>query len=392
MYPIRISEEQKMLIENLRRFLKDEMVEDDKKYGDIEMEPNVAKSLLKKLVPFGYLGGTDNLITKLILLEELAYVFPSLAGIVTINEACIKLLRDYVHPELKAKLLDATMKGDLIGCVGISEPGTGSDPSSMETRAIREGDHWMINGTKTWISNGHISDYCIIYSQTDPSKGRLGIQPILAERSESPYQSNDIRTIGMRAFPCSQLSFEDCRVPIKNMVVTWSLALGDNSQESMTKVGSLYDMLIHDVLRFPLLAGAVIAIGLARQAFDIALDYVKVRKQFGKEIGRFQLIQEMIVDMATQIECAKLLAYQAGHKCEESASDLEASMAKAFATEMSVVVASNAIQCMGAMGLTEEARVERLFRDARMMTMPDGTTQIQKLKIGHELIGMGAMQ
>jgi alkylation response protein AidB-like acyl-CoA dehydrogenase len=356
------------------------------------MEADVAKSLLKKLVPFGYLGGADDLITTLILLEELAVVFPSLAGIATINEACIKLLKDFVHPDVKERLLDRTMKGDLIGCVGISEPGTGSDPSAMETRAVRDGDNWMINGTKTWISNGHISDYCIVYSQTDTVKDRTTIQPILVERLRNQYQSRDIRTIGLRGFPCSELYFQDCKVPRKNTVVTWAQELGEKDKDSEAKTLNMWNMLIYDVLRFPLMAGAAIATGVARRAFDMALEYVKVRKQFGREIGRFQLIQEMIVDMATEIDCARLLTYRAGHRCMQSPSDMEASMAKAYATEMSVMVTSKAIQCMGAMGLTEEARVERCFRDARMMTMPDGTTQIQKLKIGRQLIGMGGLQ
>ena len=379
-----LTEEQKMLQRNVRDFLRKEIapiVDERDRKGPLTREEAVG--YIKKLMPFGYYighlpeeyGGMGlNFTTSAILNEELSYVWASLDATIFIASLVPDILL-IASEELKEKFLPRIVAGELIGCVAITEPDAGSDAASIETTAVLDGDEYVINGTKTWISNGTIADVCNIVAVTDKSKGTLGISQILVEKEVSPFQARELHKIGWRAFPTAELSFVDCRVPKENL-------LGDPA------AGYRRTMQLFEIARAWM---AIMAAGISQAAIDASIKYAQERKQFGRPIGSFQMIQEMIADMIAETEASRLLGYRALHLIDKGVrARMESSLAKAYACEAAVRVTSKAIQIHGAMGLSDEYPVERYFRDARMLTIPDGTTQIQKLVVGREAIGIRA--
>ncbi len=379
------TDEQKALQDTVRKFLaqKIEPIADayDRK-GPMSKEDAVM--FLKQLKPFGYVGthvsekyggpGLDN-VTWGLLHEELRRAYAALGGVVGITSAGAGGISESSNIEVKERILPGLMSGEKIICTAITEPDHGSDASAMDTKAVLEGNYYRINGTKMWISNGTIADYVVVVAQTDPSKGADGIAQILVEKEKSPFLAREIHKIGVRSFPTAELVFEDCLVPKENLLSS----RGEGYRRTLKG------------LNHARANAAIAAVGIAQAAVNASVRYVKERKQFKKLLGAFQLIQEMIADMISEVDAARLLAYRAfylldkGVKCRK-----EVSIAKAYATEMAVRVTSKAIQVHGAYGLSEEYPVERFFRDARCYTMPDGTTEIQKLIIGREVLGINA--
>ncbi len=379
------SDEQKALQDTVRRFLaqKIEPIADEyDRKGPLSREN--ALKFLKDLKPFGYVGthvpekyggpGLDN-VTWGLLHEELRRAYAGLGGVVGITSAGTGGIAECNNEELKERILPGLLAGERIICSAITEPNYGSDASGVDTKAVLEGDHYRINGTKMWISNGTIADYVILVAQTDPSKGAAGICQILVEKEKSAFLAREIHKVGVRSFPTAELVFEDCIVPRENLIST----LGEGYRRTLKG------------LNHARANAAIASVGIAQAAVNASVRYAKERTQFKKLIGSFQLIQEMIADMVAEVDAARLLAYRAfflldkGVKCRK-----EVSIAKAYATEMGVRVTSKAIQIHGAYGLSEEYPVERYFRDARCYTIPDGTTEIQKLIIGREVLGMQA--
>ena len=306
-------------------------------------------------------------------MEEL----PAVLGLSLVaHEASVMRIHLGADAQRRARILPPLLEGRQITCSGISEPNVGSDPRSIETRARHEGDSVVVNGTKLWISNGSISDVIVAVCSLERQKGGKNlITRVVVERERSPYQAHEVNVIGLRQGHLSEVIFEDCRVPADNV-------LGEEGDAH----GSLT---LTWLANRPLMG--LIAVGLAQRALDACLAYVGVRKQFGRLIGRFQLVQELLSEMATRIEASRLLCYKALAMLDAGVrSNKEAAMAKWFATENCLVATSMAMQIHGASGMTREVGVERLFRDARMLTIPDGTTQIQHLIIGKELTGMSA--
>jgi len=383
-----LNEEQQIVREELRKFLDAEIRPLDDRWGDEEMTAERARELCKKLIPWGYMGGGGEALGAprdatigCIQTEELARAFPALAGVSGMTAGCASAIAMGAHPEVAARLVEPLRRSELVGCNAFTEPNVGSDPSGIECRAEKRGDRWIVNGSKAWISNGHIADVAIVLVQTDPEQGARGFRQLVIDRRESPFESRDTPTIGLRAFPTSELYFTDVEVPEINTIGGWKKKDVDPASAFSRTLAAIASVR----------AGtALISVGIAQRAFDIALDYVKQRRQFGKEIARHQLVSAMIADMATDIDAARLLCYRAMHASGRP--EVEASMAKGFATEAAVRVCSTAMQCLGANGLAIENRVERCLRDARMLTIPDGTTQIQKLIIGRALTGMSAIR
>ncbi|MBI4083055.1 MAG: acyl-CoA/acyl-ACP dehydrogenase [Candidatus Lambdaproteobacteria bacterium] len=280
--------------------------------------------------------------------------------------------------EQKRRFLPALVKGKTIACSGISEPNVGSDPRAIETRARREGDQVVIDGTKLWITNGTVADLMVAVAAMagaglDRAEAKKStITRIVVERAHSPYQAHEVAAIGMRQGHLSEIVFEGCRVPARNV-------LGEPGDA-------------HQALTLTWLANrplvGLMAVGLAQRALDACLAYVGMRKQFGRHIGSFQLVQQMLSEMLARIEASRLLCLRALALMDEGArSNKEAATAKWFATENCLHALHLAMQVHGASGLTDEVGLERLFRDARMLTIPDGTTQIQHLIVGQELTG-----
>jgi alkylation response protein AidB-like acyl-CoA dehydrogenase len=377
------SEEQVVLRDTIRKYLarKVEPVADElDRKGPMRKEE--ATRFLCELRPFGYLSalvpanlggaGLDH-VTWGLMHEELKRAYASLGGIVGITSSSTCSVAESASEPVRERILPGLLSGEKVICTAITEPNYGSDPSGMDTRAALEGDHYVINGTKIWISNGTIADYAVVVAQTDPSRGRAGIGRFLVEREVSPFTARELSKLGLRSFPTSELVFENCRVPRENLLT------GEGFKKTLRALvrarGSV----------------AIGAVGIGQAAIDASVRYARERKQFGRPIGSFQLIQEMIADMVAETEAARLLAYRLFFLLDRGEKgNREASIAKAFATEAAVRITSKAIQIHGAYGLSEEFPVARYFRDARCYTIPDGTTEIQKLIIGREVLGIRA--
>jgi alkylation response protein AidB-like acyl-CoA dehydrogenase len=378
------TEEQIMLKKNVRNFLEREIVpvvDEHEKKGALTREATVG--FIKQLMPFGYLvgflpeeyGGSElDHKTNGILVEELARAWGSLAGTVFIAAGFWWLLTVAGSPEQRERLLPRAASGDYIGCLAITEPNAGSDVAGVEATAILDGDEYVVNGTKTWISNGSVADAAFVLATTDKSLGPLAMTFLLVERDVSPFTTRELHKLGLRSFPTAELSFDDCRVPKAN-----ALDPGSGYQRTMG---------FFDVSRA--MVGAT-STGVAQAAIDASVKYAQERTQFGRPLGSFQMIQDMLVDMVADTEAGRLLSYRAldlldrDEKCR-----WQSSLAKWYATEAAIRTTSKAIQIHGAMGLSEEYPVERYFRDARCFTIPDGTTQMQKLIVGRDTLGIRA--
>ena len=379
------TEEQKMLRTTVRDFLENEiapLVDERERHGPFTREEVVG--YIKKLMPFGYYigslpeeyGGTNlDGMTMGLLSEELARVWASLAATIGIASSAPRMVLGGPK-EMRDRLLPRALEGDLIGCSAITEPNHGSDSGFMETTAVLDGDEWVINGTKTWISDGTIADLVGVICVTDKSKGPLGMSQIIVEKERSPFETRELHKLGWYCFPTGELSFVDCRVPRENQLGQAGMGYRTTIQAFESARSGM----------------GVMAAGICQAAIDASIKYAQQRYQFGRPIGSFQLVQELIADMVAETEAARLLSYRAMQLIDKGErARWQSSLAKAYACEAAVNVTSKAIQVHGAMGLSDEYPVSRYFRDARMLTIPDGTTQIQKLVVGRELIGIKAI-
>lgn len=292
------------------------------------------------------------------------------------HEATIKRIHMGASPALRERFLPALLAGRRIAATAASEPNVGSDPRSIETTAVADGDQYVLNGTKLWTSNGQIVDVALVIASLGrDGAGRNLITGILVDRAESPFESHEVPVVGLQQGHLAELHFRDCRVPRAH-------ALGEPGHA-------------HAALTFTWLASraniGLVAVHLAQRALDRSVAYARERVQFGKAIGNFQLVQAMLAEMATLTDASRLLCYRALALLDQGVwCHRESSMAKAYATEAAVKVTNLAIQLHGAYGLTREFPLERWARDARMLTIPDGTTQIHQLIIGRELLGLRA--
>lgn len=382
-----LNEEQKILKKNVRGFLEREIIpiadEYDRKYHPLPRD--VAVGLLEKMVPLGYIGSTLppedggqglDLVSYGVLGEEMARAYVSLGLIAAIQDsALLPLLCRHGTAEQKARFIPKVLSLEKITCFCLTEPDVGSGARDIKTTAVPDGDSYIINGTKTWITNGGIADLALLFASTDPSKGARGISCFIVDKAESPFTARELPKLGLRSCPTSEMVFTDCRVPKANLI-------GNPGEAYVIALADLVPLRVHVGMG---------AVGLAQAAIDAAIKYARERKQFGRPIGKFQLVQEMIADMVMVTEAARFLCYQAYYLLDKGEVCFrEASMAKAFCTEMAVGVTSKAVQVHGAYGISEEYPVERYFRDARTLTFPDGATQIHKLIVGRELLGMSA--
>jgi len=386
------TEAQKKLKNEVREFLETEIApianERDLK-GPLTREELVG--FIKKLMPFGYYNGMVpkeyngkglDATTMAMLIEELSRVWSGLAASIWIASSANMVAVS--SPYFMEKFLTRTQKGELIGCAAITEPDAGSNAASIKTRAVKDGDEWILNGSKTWISNGSVADVVNVLAITDSGKGQMGISMVLVEREVSPFEHRELHKIGWRAFPTSELFFKDCRVPDENVIS----GFGGTGNQGESRSGYKNMMAAFESARSTM---SVLAVGICQAAVDASIDYVRRREQFGRPIGGFQMVQEMIADMITETDASRFLTYRAWQLIDQGKrARLESSIAKGYACEAAVRVASKALQIHGARGIDENYAVERYLRDARSLTIPDGTTQIQKLVIGREAIGIRA--
>lgn len=375
-----MSAEDRMAVESLRRCLEAEVLPLLRGRLDTAFPPDLAHTLLATVLPYGIgagwlpeeSGGMGlSYITSGLLYMELARLAPDIAGMLYVSEGAAMKVHRQGTPEQKERYLPGFAEGTLIGCGAVTEPGTGSNVRQLRTRAKRDGAGWRISGEKTFISNATIFDVATLLARTGDDSFTL----FLLDRSEHKFESREIEKLGLNGWSFGSIVLDE-------LYVHDSFRLGE--------VGSALAEVMSGFERARAWI-AVIASGIARAALDDAISYSRARDQFGVPIASHQLVQLLLADMACDTESARLLTLSALAELDRGGrSDLATSMAKVHAAEAAVRVASTAIQVHGACGVTREFPVERHLRNARMLTIPDGTTQINQLIIGRELTGIPA--
>jgi acyl-CoA dehydrogenase len=377
-------EEQQAAVDGLRRFLNDKVEPVfNKEYRDKFVPREKMGAIMRELTQFGLVSGVISeanggmgidWLTMIMLFEEVATTSADLSVPVLINSFGAYMVEQLAPAHLRERYLPGLVSGDLFCSVGISEPDVGSNVLEIKTRARRDGDHFIINGEKTWISNGSYSDFLICTCRTgdDP---RRGLTHFLLDRKEHPYEVREINKIAWNSQSTAQIFLSDVRVPASNMI--------GNEGEALKNTLSMFER------SRVFVAAQGLCIG--RRALEEAVRYAKERRQHGKVIAGHQLIAAMLAEMATNVDAARLLVYRAASMIEAGVpAEMEAAMAKYFACEMAVKVARQAVQIHGGNGVTTEFLVEKLAREAIVVPIPEGTTQIQQLIIGRALTGINA--
>jgi len=343
-----------------------------------ELIPRLAEvGFLGAPVPVEYGGMGLDAVSYAVVIEEIARADSSVRSIVSVNCSLFALTVLKWGTEAQRKeWLPKVSGGEMLGCFGLTEPGAGSDPGSMVTRAVRDGEHWVIDGSKMFITNGTQAGIALIFAQTDPSRGAKGIACFLVPTATPGFAANEIHgKLGLRASSTAELVLTGVRVGPESLLGE----VGDGMKIALSTL---------DNGRVGLAASCV---GLAQASLDAALAYAKDREQFGKPIARHQLVQEMLADMYVDVEAARLLTLRAAAKKDAGERNtLEASVAKYYASEAAVRCTNLAIQVHGGYGYVDEYPVGRYLRDARVTTLYEGTSQIQKLIIGRHLTGESA--
>ncbi|MGO4636524.1 acyl-CoA dehydrogenase family protein [Streptomyces sp. 2RAF24] len=347
---------------------------------------NVDRSIVKKLGAVGFLGltipeeyggsGGDHLAYCLVT-EELGRGDSSVRGIVSVSLGLVaKTIASWGDEEQKRSWLPRLASGDAMGCFGLTEPGTGSDAGNLATRAVRDGDAYVIDGSKMFITNGTWADVVLLFARTGDTPGHKGVSAFLVPTDTPGLTRRTIHgKLGLRGQATAELVLDGVRVPASAM-------LGPEGKGFSVAMSALAKG------RMSVAAGCV---GIARAALDAAVRYAGEREQFGKPIASYQLVQELISDIAVDVDAARLLTWRVADlvdRGEEFAT--AASKAKLFASEAAVRAANNALQVYGGYGYIDEYPVGKLLRDARVMTLYEGTSQIQKLIIGRALTGVSA--
>jgi len=375
------TEEQQQLRKSIREFAEGEIAPhvmewDEVSHFPAEIMPKLAEmGLLGIIFPEQYGGAGLGYIEYVIAVEELSRVDGSIGIIVAAhNSLCSNHIYKFGTEAQKQKYLVPLAQGKKIGAWSLTEPEAGSDAGGTRTAALRNGDAYILNGSKTFTTNGSYADTCVAMAVTDKSKNSHGISAFILEKGMPGFRPGKKENkLGLRASDTSEIIFTDCKVPAANLLgsegegFTGSLAILDGGRISI----------------------AALALGMAQGALDAATSYAKQRKQFGKAISEFQAIQFKLADMATEVEAARLLVYQAAWHADQKSPRFtrESSMAKLFASEVAVRVANECVQIHGGYGFIKDYPAEKFYRDVKLCTIGEGTSEIQKLVIARQLLG-----
>ncbi|MGB5987775.1 MAG: acyl-CoA dehydrogenase [Desulfobacterales bacterium] len=328
--------------------------------------------LMGMMVPLEYSGGGADAISYVLALTEIAYACASTAVVMSVQNSivCESILK-YGSDAQKERYLKPLASGKMIGCFGLTEPQAGSDPVSQSMSAVRDGDHYVLNGTKRFITSGKHSEVAIVTAKTDPQLRHKGISAFIVEKGTPGFHvGREEEKMGLRASDTTDLIFEDCRIPEDQRLG----AEGDGFRIAMSSL---------DGGRIGIAAQSV---GVAQAALDAAVKYAQEREQFNQKISKFQGLRWTIADMATQIEASRqLMLSAAALKDQGKPYASQASMAKLFASEMANQVTGQALQLHGGYGYTKEYPVERYLRDARVFTIYEGTSEIQRIVIANHI-------
>jgi len=374
-----LTEEQRMIQDTAREFARKEVLP---KAAELDENSRFPEELIRQMAELGFMGiavpeeyggaGMDN-VCYAIAMEEISRACASTAVIMSVNNslACDPILK-FGSEEIRREYLVPMASGKKLGCFGLTEPGAGSDAGSQKTTAVRDGDSYVVNGTKNFITNAPQADTCILFAMTDKAKAHKGITAFVVDMKwKGVSLGKHEKKMGIRASATSSIVFEDVRVPAKNR-------LGSDGDGFKVAMSTL------DGGRIGIAAQAV---GIARASFEDALAYSKDRKQFGQAICEFQAIQWMLADIATEIDAARLLTWRAAWmKDRKMRHSKESSMAKLYASETAMRAAVKGVQIHGGYGYISEYPAERHFRDAKITEIYEGTSEIQRLVIAAALL------
>ncbi|AZW29681.1 putative acyl-CoA dehydrogenase [Bordetella bronchiseptica GA96-01] len=380
--PDGLSSEHGLLRDNLRRFLKDRV-------NPIIHQHETAKTfpfeVLGELRDFGYLGGYlpessgglgIDYLTWAIMMEEAGYCWLSLRALINGLNIVGGIIDAYGTEAQKERFLRPLLRNERRTYVSISEPDVGSNVAEVRTRADRQGDRYVLNGSKLWVTNGMFADFGIVVARTFSDTCQGGLSLFLVEKEHTRFEARPVDTMFVRSTGTAAFSFDNAEVPAANL-------LGKEGE-------GLRQILIG--LNFGRLNVAMGAVGAAQCALDLSIDYARTRKQFGQPIGSYQLVQRHIVEMTMKTQAARALGYRAARAMQAGLpARIEGSVAKLYATEAAHQVANHALQVHGGIGYATDYPIERIFRDTRGGMIPEGTTEIQTLIIGREILGISAL-
>jgi alkylation response protein AidB-like acyl-CoA dehydrogenase len=377
-----LSDEQQLIRQTARAFCDAEIAPHASEWDRTE---SIDRSIVGKLAELGFLaaalpeehGGMGlDMVSYTLVVEEIGRADSNVRGIVSVSNGLYgKSVARWGTEEQKARLLPGLASGETLGCYALTEPGAGSDPGSLETRAVRDGDDWLISGQKIFITLGSWATYALVFARTGAA-GPRGITCFIVPADSEGFEARPIKgKLGLRAQDTAELVLDGVRVPDENR-------LGELDSGFKVAMSAL------DHGRISLAAGCV---GIAQGCLDASIAYTKERTQFGRPVASFQLVQELLADIAVETEAARLLVWRAAATADAGARHtLEASIAKYFASEVAVRAANAAVQAHGGYGYIDEYPVGKYLRDARVTTLYEGTSQIQKLLIGRALTGESA--
>lgn len=373
--------EQNMLRETVRNFAIKEMaplayeIDRDERFPWETFKKLADMGLLAITAPVEYGGAGAGYTEMCIVGEELTVVCASTsASWCTHTDLCIDNIRRNATEEQMKKYLPPLCRGEHIGGMAMTEPSAGSDVMSMRLRAERKGDEYILNGTKIFITNGPVGDIFVVYAKTAPEKNAQGVSAFIVEKDFPGFsRGKKFEKMGWRGSPTGELIFEDCRVPAENL-------LGIENKGAMVLMSGL------NTERVLL---AAFSLGLARGAYECALNYAKERIQFGKPIATFQMIQAKLADMAMEIELSRLITYRGACLADQNKHremNMTAAYAKLYTSEVVMRVTTEAVQILGGYGYMKEFPVERMMRDAKLQTIGGGTSEIQRMIIAREIL------
>jgi alkylation response protein AidB-like acyl-CoA dehydrogenase len=376
---VRLTEDQALLRRSVREFAETEIKPNVREWDEAQHFP---PELLPKMADLGlmgiqfpaeYGGAGMSAVDYCICLEEIARVDPSISlSLAAHNGLGAAHISMFGSEAQKKRFLEPLARGEKLAAWGLTEPGSGSDAAAMKTTAVAEGDCWVLSGSKAFITHGASSDTMVVMAVTDKSKGNKGISAFIVERGTAGFLAGKKEDkLGMRASETTEVIFQNCRIPRTHLI-------GEEGQ------GFIQTLQVLDAGRIGI---AALAVGLAQGAYESARNYAFERKQFGRPIGTFQSIRWKLVDNAARVEAGRLLTYRAAWlKDQGRRTTLESSMAKLYASEIAVRVSEDCVQIHGGYGFVKDYPAEKFFRDVKLTTIGEGTSEVQRLVIARQLL------
>ncbi len=378
-YPFKLTEEQEHLRREIRDFAQREILPNVMKWDEAsEFPADVVTQmghmgLMGIIFPVEYGGAGLGYVDYMTAIEELSAVDGSIGIIVAAhNSLCSNHIFLAGTEEQRRKYIPKLASGEWLGAWGLTEPNSGSDAAGAKTTAVRKGDKWVLNGNKTFITNGHYADVAVVIAVTDKTQGTHGLSAFVVEKGTPGFRPGKKENkLGLRASDTSELIFEDCEIPAENLLGN----LGEGFVDSMR------------VLDGGRISIAALSLGIARGALEASLRYVKERRQFGKAIAEFQGVQWKLADMATELDAARLLTLRAAVlKDAGQRVTRESSMAKLYASEVAVRICDETVQLHGGYGFIKYYPAEKYYRDVKLCTIGEGTSEIQRMVIAREIL------